>query len=1122
MSVHQSEHSEMGEKGSYHSWDESNPDPAGAQKQQPQVQQKELSKIEETGLSATEKSYSQFHPMPSSIMPGSEMRIEENLLGEDTLCMIHQEGEEPADIHVDISNLDQTARKSSGQPDEEAELSDHQVIKFTDEYNIEGFEAVKSLEGGPFGYITLCRTPDHKYFFLKKGLALGWSQISALRQLTMQGEYLMSPNLIAAVTGTYHNMPFLDIHNAIIPAQIDWESNISLQTPSDTFGKTLAPLDFSKTRTVFRPLFFVNPASNLRNLLHHRLSHDTQFQEFEILDLVLAFSEAMKNLEKNQRKHNSINLETILVDYEKHDGVLRFFILDPDFIVPAYSTTWLYIKGKKCYPSPELLTFCHECNNTADITSIAEHIDSQKSDIFSFGLILLEIVGGGEEPSYLSEETNKLDMNLIAQKFEIAEQKYSENLMNLIKSMLSEEPNLRPSSGWLKMRVDQLLQAVSLSRMQSPLKSDENQFETRSNPEIKNLRQQNDHISQFDCTQSLQLHHSDKLNMSDHEKSELGGTQAKFSTNTWGRIQRASHRIEQCQTGELGQQSASNPSLEMIRTAQPDENHETLQQPDQEGQPNQEQQQAPTEPSPADLPTNPTLQTADQTNLTKHYTTSTSTTPIPSSSYYRPTQSSPPHVPYPYSYTTTTTQTQGCQPTYTPQPAANPQRTLGHTTPNAGLGATAGTNNITTGNTHSNVNGTTTTGTSSSTGAGVVTGSRVVSVKRYLLRDGQRILIDAQYPDAFVEGPGVCAGGVGLISGAVGRDTAAGNSVLRGAETVTIVSGGTVQGQLGGTAFFGGGADLARGRTQDAGSREGSRSQTRGETVFASMFPSAITGGAVGAGLATVEVIKPRKQVVHSLAALQRSVSPQGSRGSQSKDLFTQADRQHSPSAGWSTKYQNPQHDDNCPQYFGRQSQINHLKVNCSTCLKNLRREELREQERSDEGKFTNYSTRRGNSPSTHFSRSPPREGSPRARTRFCALDASEADVIDAGPKGNNTIWKPSPKSKPRGPSRGDQNRMIYGDLYYDHHRKICDEVCRKFPESIKPAKRQTRIKPSEWPKYSPDTVLQEFARKEIEKLKAREKQQQEYQRLVSRYGYTPGRSDAQASPAAPLDDSYL
>ena len=985
MSVAESRNSDAKEQNSNHSWIDGSQEP-------PQMDARTelrpvLSKIEETGASA-EKTHSNILMMPSSIMPNSEMRIEENLLGEDTLCMIQPDGEMPGDAGFEGSQH----QDSMEEPDQRSRQSAaYQLVQFDDSWDITGYETVKTLEGGPFGCVTLCRTKDHRYFYLKKGLALSWEHISALRQQFNQGEHLISPKLIATATGASENLPYLDIHNAIIPAEIDWNTNIAFQPPFDMLGKGLSHIGVDHSKTVFRDLMFVNTVGSLKNLIHHRLSHEISFQEFEILNLIVAFSEAMKSLENSQRKHAAINLETLMVDYKKPEAELKFFLLDPEFIVPSFSTVWQFIKAKKCYPSPELLKWCGECQSSEDVRTTHENVDSVRNDIYSLGLIVLEIMGGGEEPSYLTEEGNQLDEHLISQKMIIARDKYSENLINLVEAMLSDNPNLRPGPAWLKMRAEQLLQIVSLSRMQSPEKVDEF-LETHSNPDIGNFDGEMREPEVSKSIHSLQQERSNVYNTSAHEKSGLEMMQASPSTQTW--TNRHQIKSREAATGEIGAQQNIQQS---------------------EGSP-------------------VNIQTSPQTSA-----------PIPWEEYIKSTSNhyisshSPSNLQLP-SQLTQQVYIRNSSPTFS-EP-------------------------------------------------------RVVSIKRYLIKDGQRILIGEEHPN---------------------QPSSTQEYSSQTVQQTTVYSRDQPQAPV---------------------------NQENSQTVFSSMLRGIPAGVVTTATTiqrtalpdtvpaqnqhSTVEVIKPRRELVHSLSALKRSVSPPNTSRDKQTDIFGAVISQTHASSqrGCVTTRELTDTSEFGYGSVNRTDPIDPRQVNCATCLKHIRLQASRDRSRAEGSKqLTARSTRRGNSPSTNFSKSPAREGSPKYGTRFCAIDASQADIIDSGPSDDERRWRASPRSKMLAPAKGMSNRMVFGELYYDHSRKCCNEVCRKYPDSIKPAKKPIKAKPSQWTNQHPDFINQEFARREMQKLKEKERQEQ-YARMATRYGYTPraghrDQPDSQNSSPA-LDDSYL
>jgi hypothetical protein len=90
---------------------------------------------------------------------------------------------------------------------------------------------------------------------------------------------------------------------------------------------------------------------------------------------------------------------------------------------------------RKHYCSPELFDLIVECTTQEDITSIPDFIDFSVADVFSLGLLILELATLTEETGFYSEKG--LNRAMIENKLALMKETYSFHLISLVEAMLS-------------------------------------------------------------------------------------------------------------------------------------------------------------------------------------------------------------------------------------------------------------------------------------------------------------------------------------------------------------------------------------------------------------------------------------------------------------------------------------------------------------------------------------------------------------------------------------------------------------------------------------------------------------------------------------------------------------
>lgn len=179
-----------------------------------------------------------------------------------------------------------------------------------------------------------------------------------------------------------------------------------------------------------KELYFEPFPENLRMEMHKRTKDKVPYTEQELTLFITSMIQTLKSLQDHGTKHGNLSMECIVPSPE------GYYLYHPTLIpasVNAYSRVHALIKH---YAAPEVVDMILECNSEQEYTSVQDDIDWAKADIFSVGLIALEMASLVEEEDWYNEDMI-LRKDILELKMNLVRNGYSSKLTGLLAAIVS-------------------------------------------------------------------------------------------------------------------------------------------------------------------------------------------------------------------------------------------------------------------------------------------------------------------------------------------------------------------------------------------------------------------------------------------------------------------------------------------------------------------------------------------------------------------------------------------------------------------------------------------------------------------------------------------------------------
>lgn len=179
-------------------------------------------------------------------------------------------------------------------------------------------------------------------------------------------------------------------------------------------------------------LIYENIPNTLYSEKNTRLKNKKNFEEFEILNLIENVAQAISYLYKNNMGYSCLQSRTIFLDENKFKLPMpALFNLSPNYMK--------FLKLSQIndyYISPETLANIKE-------KAIFVRSDDPKSDIFVLGCLALELLSKTLKIEDFYQENFNINTKLIERKLNLINNESYENVYQILKEMLVEDPKKR-------------------------------------------------------------------------------------------------------------------------------------------------------------------------------------------------------------------------------------------------------------------------------------------------------------------------------------------------------------------------------------------------------------------------------------------------------------------------------------------------------------------------------------------------------------------------------------------------------------------------------------------------------------------------------------------------------
>jgi SLT domain-containing protein len=306
---------------------------------------------------------------------------------------------------------------------------------------IPAVDIIKTLEDTILGTVLLGKFSyegerETNYTYIKR-LEIGldqskfWSLVATSKKHPEKG-YI--PKLLAYSLHSEYLIGYLDGHSD----QVELRKQM-LGNEGDDFVNSLSTAKI-------RELYFEPFPENLRIALQKRAKDKIPYTEDELLLFITSMLQTLKSFEDHGIRHGNLSPDCII------PASGRFWIYHPT-LIPDSVNPYLRVQSlAKHYTAPEVVDLILECNSPQEFNLIVDDIDWYKADLFSAGLIALELASLVEEDDWYNEDMI-IRKDLLEVKMNLVRNQYSLRLSRLLEALLSPY-QARPSvDGMLKLAI---------------------------------------------------------------------------------------------------------------------------------------------------------------------------------------------------------------------------------------------------------------------------------------------------------------------------------------------------------------------------------------------------------------------------------------------------------------------------------------------------------------------------------------------------------------------------------------------------------------------------------------------------------------------------------------------
>lgn len=319
--------------------------------------------------------------------------------------------------------------------------SESQRIVSLSSKQIPEVDIIKTLEDTILGVVFLGKFSyegerETNYTYIKR-LEIGldqskfWKLVSSSKKHPEKG-YI--PKLLAFSLHSEHLKGYLDGHTD----QFDLRNQM-LDNEGEQFVNNLSTAKI-------RELYFEPFPENLRIVMQKRTKDRIPYTEDELLLFITSILQTLKSFEDHGIRHGNLSPDCIV------PVAGRFWIYHPALIPESVNPYSRVQSLAKHYTAPEVVDLILECNSPQEFNLIVEDIDWHKADLFSAGLIALEMASLVEEDDWYNEDM-LIRKDLLELKMNLVRNQYTLKLSRLLEALLSPY-QARPSiDGMLKLAI---------------------------------------------------------------------------------------------------------------------------------------------------------------------------------------------------------------------------------------------------------------------------------------------------------------------------------------------------------------------------------------------------------------------------------------------------------------------------------------------------------------------------------------------------------------------------------------------------------------------------------------------------------------------------------------------
>jgi hypothetical protein len=286
-------------------------------------------------------------------------------------------------------------------------------------------DVIKTLEDTILGVVLLGKfvyegENEVNYTYIKR-LEIGldqsqfWTLVSNSKKHPEKG---FIPKILAYSVHSEQLKGYLDCHSD----QHELRKEM-LGSDGDDFVQNFSP-------GKIRELYFEPFPENLRISLQKRSKDKLPYTEPELFSFTISLLQTLQSLEQHGMRHGNLSADCVVLVNDRH------CVYHP-CLVPASVNAYARVHAlAKHYTAPEVVDLILECASPQEFALVVDDIDWHKADVFSVGLLALEMASLVEEDDWYNEDM-MLRKDLLELKMNLVRSQYSLKLARLLEAMLA-------------------------------------------------------------------------------------------------------------------------------------------------------------------------------------------------------------------------------------------------------------------------------------------------------------------------------------------------------------------------------------------------------------------------------------------------------------------------------------------------------------------------------------------------------------------------------------------------------------------------------------------------------------------------------------------------------------